>query len=155
MMSKCTYTKGYYSTIHQGIDRRTLIVEAIWHSYLVPNTKVEPSIGAISQVVDLHGRQKALWRADQSTLASRGSEGSAMWRNGVWSWDSESLCIFHSRFRDSLNLDFLRFPGFMYNMTNRHVTVTITHVTVICVSPGIVFPAHISLGMRVSPHIYH
>ena len=23
------------------------------------------------------------------------------------------------------------------------------------VSPGIVFPAHISLGMRVSPHIYH
>ena len=28
-------------------------------------------------------------------------------------------------------------------------------VTVICVSPGIVFPAHISLGMRVSPHTYH
>ena len=28
-------------------------------------------------------------------------------------------------------------------------------VTVICVSPGIVFPAHISLGMCVSPHIYH
>ena len=28
-------------------------------------------------------------------------------------------------------------------------------VTVISVSPGIVFPVHISLGMRVSPHIYH
>ena len=30
-----------------------------------------------------------------------------------------------------------------------------TGVTAICVFPGIVFPAHISLGMRVSPHIYH
>ena len=29
-----------------------------------------------------------------------------------------------------------------------------TGVTVICVSPGIVFPAHISLGMRVFPHMY-
>ena len=28
-------------------------------------------------------------------------------------------------------------------------------VTVIFVSPGIVFPAHISLGLHVSPHIYH
>ena len=28
-------------------------------------------------------------------------------------------------------------------------------VTVIYVSPGNVFPAHISLGMRVSPHTYH
>ena len=98
------YTKGYYSTIHQGLDRRALIVEAIWHSYLVPNAKVEPSISAISQVVDLHGRQKALWKAYQSTLASRGSEGSAMWRNGVWSWDSEFLCMVHSeiqRFAES------------------------------------------------------
>ena len=28
-------------------------------------------------------------------------------------------------------------------------------VTVIYVSPGNVFPAHISLGIRVSPHTYH
>ena len=28
-----------------------------------------------------------------------------------------------------------------------------TSVIVMCVSPGIVFPAHISLGMRVSLHI--
>ena len=28
-------------------------------------------------------------------------------------------------------------------------------VTGICVSQGCVFPAHISLGMRVSPHTYH
>ena len=30
-----------------------------------------------------------------------------------------------------------------------------TAVTVIYVSLGNVFPAHISLGMRVSPHTYH
>ena len=28
-------------------------------------------------------------------------------------------------------------------------------VTGICVSQGCVFPAHISLGMHVSPHTYH
>ena len=28
-------------------------------------------------------------------------------------------------------------------------------VTGICVSQGCVFPTHISLGMRVSPHTYH
>ena len=31
----------------------------------------------------------------------------------------------------------------------------ISGVTGICVSQGCVFPAHISLGMRVSPHTYH
>ena len=30
-----------------------------------------------------------------------------------------------------------------------------TDVTGICVSQGCVFPAHISLWMRVSPHTYH
>ena len=31
----------------------------------------------------------------------------------------------------------------------------ISAVTGICVSQGCVFPAHIFLGMRVSPHTYH
>ena len=33
--------------------------------------------------------------------------------------------------------------------------LTLAGVIGMRVSPGIVFPAHISLGMRVSPHIYH
>ena len=35
---------------------------------------LEPSFGAISPVMDIHGLQKALWKTDQSTLASGGSE---------------------------------------------------------------------------------
>ena len=54
----------------QGIDRCALTVGAI------PGltAKLEPSFGAISPVMDLHGQQKAPWKADQSTLASGGSE---------------------------------------------------------------------------------
>ena len=32
------------------------------------------------------------------------------------------------------------------------IAIATSGVTVICVSAGIVFPAHISLGVRVSPH---
>ena len=39
-----------------------------------PKAKLEASIDAISPVVDLHSPQKVLWKADQSTLASGGSE---------------------------------------------------------------------------------
>ena len=33
-----------------------------WEPYQVPIAKLEPSIGVILPVVDLHGRQKALWK---------------------------------------------------------------------------------------------
>ena len=45
-----------------------------------------------------------------------------------------------------------------YTDVTSHVTLIASSkcaVTVIYVSPGNVFPAHISLGMRVSPHTYH
>ena len=44
-----------------------------------------------------------------------------------------------------------------YNTVEHSTTGTnnCTGVTGICVSQGCVFPAHISLGMRVSPHTYH
>ena len=50
----------------QGLDRRARIVKAISG----PHSRLVASFGAISPVVNLHGRQKA----DQSTLASGGSE---------------------------------------------------------------------------------
>ena len=52
-------------------------------------------------------------------------------------------------------------PGFLAgHVISRDVpeiihTELMTGVTVIYVSPGNVFPAHISLGIRVSPHTYH
>ena len=45
-----------------------------WEPYQVPTAKLEPSIDVISPVMDLHGWKKALWKADQLTLASEGSE---------------------------------------------------------------------------------
>ena len=39
-------------------------------------------------------------------------------------------------------------------MKNQVDKILLGIVTVIYVSPGNVFPAHISLGMRVSPHTY-
>ena len=39
-----------------------------------PIAKLEPSIGTISPVVNLHGQRKVLLKADQLTLASGGSE---------------------------------------------------------------------------------
>ena len=33
------------------------------YSYKGPTEKLDPSIGAISPFVDLHGRQKALWKS--------------------------------------------------------------------------------------------
>ena len=54
----------------QSLDRRSLTVGAI----LGLHSKLEPSFGAISPVMDLHGRQKHSGKADQSTLASGGSE---------------------------------------------------------------------------------
>ena len=44
----------------QGLDKHVLTVGAI---ILVPTAKLEPSIGAISPVMDLHDRKKALWRS--------------------------------------------------------------------------------------------
>ena len=44
------------------------------HSYQVSIAKLEPSLHVISLVVDLHGQQKALWKAYQSALVSGGSE---------------------------------------------------------------------------------
>ena len=45
-----------------------------WEQYQVPTAKLEPSIGIISSVVDLHGYKKHSGEADQLTLASGGSE---------------------------------------------------------------------------------
>ena len=44
----------------QGLDRRTLTVG--------PTTNLEPSFGAISPVVDLHGRKKHSGKADQLNM---------------------------------------------------------------------------------------
>ena len=54
----------------QGLDRRALTVRAISG----PTAKLEPSIGAISPVVDLHDQKKHSGKADHSTLPSGGSE---------------------------------------------------------------------------------
>ena len=43
----------------QGLDKRVLTVGAISR----PIAKLEPSIGAISPVVELHGQKKDLWRS--------------------------------------------------------------------------------------------
>ena len=46
-----------------------------WELYQVPTAKSEPSIGAISPIVNLYMvGKKELWKEDQSTLASVGSE---------------------------------------------------------------------------------
>ena len=63
MMSTCT-KKGQYSTTRpniplQGLDSCTLKVGAI--SGLA--VKLEPYIGTISPVIDLHGQQKAIWKS--------------------------------------------------------------------------------------------
>ena len=34
-----------------------------WEPYMVPTAKLEPSIGTISPVMDLHGQQKAFWKS--------------------------------------------------------------------------------------------
>ena len=34
-----------------------------WESYQFLTAKLEPSLGAISPVVDLHDRQKAIWKS--------------------------------------------------------------------------------------------
>ena len=54
----------------EGLDRRALTVGALQ----VPTANLEPSFGAISPVVDLHGQQKHSGKADQSTLANGGSK---------------------------------------------------------------------------------
>ena len=54
----------------QGLDRCALTVGAISG----PLAKLEPSFGAISPVVDLHGREKHSGKADQLISASGGSE---------------------------------------------------------------------------------
>ena len=43
----------------KGLDRHALTVGAISG----PHGKLEPSFGAMSPVVDLHARQKALWKS--------------------------------------------------------------------------------------------
>ena len=43
----------------QDLDRRALTVEAISG----PTAKLDPSFGAISPVVNLHGQQIALWKS--------------------------------------------------------------------------------------------
>ena len=43
----------------QGLDKGVLTVGAISG----PTAKLEPYIGAISPVMDLHGWQKALWKS--------------------------------------------------------------------------------------------
>ena len=45
-----------------------------WEQYQVPIAKLEPSIDAISPVMDLHGQKKHSGEADQLILASGGSE---------------------------------------------------------------------------------
>ena len=54
----------------QGLDRCVLTVGALSD---IP-AKLEPSTGTISPVVSLPGLQTALWKTDQLTLASEGSE---------------------------------------------------------------------------------
>ena len=55
----------------QGLDRRALTVGAISG----PHSQIGALfLGTISPVVDLHDQQKSLWKTDQSTLASGGSE---------------------------------------------------------------------------------
>ena len=63
--------------------------------------------------------------------------------------------IIHISFGD-LNSTATTFAGIscIWCMVALHRAVT-PGVIGMRVSPGIVFPAHISLGMRVSPHIYH
>ena len=56
----------------QGLDRCALTAGAI---YEIPTVKLEASFGAISPVVDLHGKEHS-GNVDQSTLASGGSEHS-------------------------------------------------------------------------------
>ena len=43
-------------------------------------------------------------------------------------------------------------PNWAFQVQSKSI---MTGVTGICVSQGCVFPAHISLGMRISPHTYH
>ena len=57
-----------------GLDRRVLIAAVGVISGPHATAKIEPSIGAISPVEDLHGRKKHSGKTDQSTLANRGSE---------------------------------------------------------------------------------
>ena len=60
-----------------------------------------------------------------------------------WGKIEMGTCTWSGTFRVKLGRD-----------RNREVnSYRIAGVTVICVSPGIVFSAHISLGMRVSSHI--
>ena len=54
----------------QGLDRHALTVGAI----LGPYSQIGALLWHISPVMDLHGRQKELWKADQLTLASGGTE---------------------------------------------------------------------------------
>ena len=54
----------------QGLDRCVLTVDP----YQVPTAKLEPSIGTISPVMDLHGWERHSGEADQLTLANGGSE---------------------------------------------------------------------------------
>ena len=55
----------------QDLDRRALTVGAISG----PHSQTELSFGPISPVVDLHGRQKALWKSRLvNIIASEGSE---------------------------------------------------------------------------------
>ena len=55
----------------QGLDRHALTVEP----YQVPTAKLEPAVGTISSVMNLHGQQKySSGKADWSTLASGGSK---------------------------------------------------------------------------------
>ena len=51
----------------QGLNRCILTVAAV-------SANLEPSMGTISPIMNLHGQQKVLWKADQSTLASGGNE---------------------------------------------------------------------------------
>ena len=63
----CTYTHKRPNIPLQGLDRRALTVGAI--SGPTPTANWEPSFGAISPVVDLHGRQKAFRESRQVNIS--------------------------------------------------------------------------------------
>ena len=66
----CTCTHKGANIPLQGLDRRALTVGAISG----PHGELEGSFGAFSPVKDLYGWQKHSGKADQSILASGGSE---------------------------------------------------------------------------------
>ena len=47
----------------QGLEKDMDQQTQQWEPYQIPTAKLEPSIGAISPFVDLHGWKKALWKS--------------------------------------------------------------------------------------------